>query len=105
MTTREIHQSRAINLRRDYWVIGVLAFIDFEDHGFHAESIGLGPAQVVPPFNDGWAVGYRRGRQLDVARRATGDEPAFDLGHLGKVLTRSDQGQRPGPDYRSLDPH
>ena len=93
VATGEIDQAGALHLRGNRCVLGVVAIVDVQSHGLHAKALGLRSTQVVPALNHGRSVGHRRRRQLHVSWRATGDEAAFNLGHLGQILTRTDQGQ------------
>ncbi len=101
MPTGQVDQPGPRHLGSQGRVVGVVAVVDGEHHGFDAQPRRLGHAQAVPALDHGGPVGHGGGGQLDVTRWSSVQQPPLDVGHLREVLPRAHQCQRAGPGARA----
>jgi hypothetical protein len=90
----QVDQAGAVDQRGQVFGSGLAAVPDEHRDLLDAEPFGLRRAQVEPVPEPVRALGRRRGRDLDVATRASLDQGALDARHDLQVLAAAHQRER-----------
>ena len=93
---RQVHQPGPGELVGQGGVFGIGPVAHGDDDGLDSEPLRLLGPQAMPSSHDRRSVRDGCRGQLHVTGRPALQQSSLDFGHLGQVLARPDQRQRPG---------